>query len=55
MLTYDRSFNNVLNIKTKTKVCFGIDQFRSTVHAFLGAYYLKNKNQGKELCTPFHY
>lgn len=24
-------------------------------HAFLDAYYLKNENQGKEPCTPFHY
>lgn len=36
------------NKRNKRNVC--VDQFRST--CMLGAYYFKNDNQGKELCTP---
>lgn len=39
--------------KHKKDAYFGSDQFRSK--CIIGAYYLKNENQGKELCTPFYY
>lgn len=40
--------------KKKTKGMFVLEVINFEVHAFLGAYYLKNENQGNELCTPFH-